>query len=251
MRIDVLTLFPGMFTGVLGDSILKRAQAKGLVDIRVHNLRDWTHDTRRTVDDKPFGGGPGMVLKPEPVFEACDQLLTAQTHCILLTPQGAPLTQDVARDLQQQKKRLLLICGHYEGFDERIRSLADQEISIGDYVLTGGEVPALVVIDSVVRLIPGVLGEEYSLETESFTHGVLEYPQYTRPRAYRGKKVPAVLLSGDHGRIESWRSQQALQRTAARRPDLFAQYQNALQKKEEKSVPKKGRPQKVPRIRSR
>jgi tRNA (guanine37-N1)-methyltransferase len=250
MHIDVLTLFPGMFTGVLGDSILKRAQAKGLVKIRVHNLRDWTHDKRRTVDDKPFGGGPGMVLKPEPVYEACAALGASHRHVILLTPQGERLSQTVARELLAHR-RVLLICGHYEGFDERIRALADQELSIGDYVLTGGEIPALVVIDSVVRLIPGVLGREFSLHTESFTAGMLEYAQYTRPRVYRGRKVPAVLLSGDHARIEQWRAEQSRQRTAARRPDLLGHDQPQQPQKEELSGQEKSRAQKGRRLRRR
>ena len=220
MEIDVLTLFPEMFERVLGDSILKRAQQKKKVRIKIHNLRDWTHDARKTVDDKPYGGGPGMVFKPEPVFEACDNLCKKNTQVILLSPQGEKLTQQLAQDLLKEKK-LLLICGHYEGYDERIRTLADREISIGDYVLTGGELPAMVIIDTVVRLIPGVLGEVGSLNAESFTDNLLEYSQYTRPPEYRGLKVPEVLLSGDHGKIEKWRKQQAIKRTKERRKDLL------------------------------
>ncbi|MCM8814119.1 MAG: tRNA (guanosine(37)-N1)-methyltransferase TrmD [Candidatus Omnitrophica bacterium] len=226
MQIDVLTLFPEMFNGVLGESILKRAQEKKLVRIKVRDLRDWTHDKRRTVDDKPFGGGPGMVIKPEPIFEACDGLRKKKTQVLLVTPQGRPWTQPLAQELARQK-RLLLICGRYEGFDERVRSLADMEISIGDYVLTGGEIPAMVIIDSVVRLVPGVLGEKDSLAFESFSAHLLEYPHYTRPRRYRGMEVPEVLLSGDHDKIMQWRRQQARQRTMERRRDLWEKYLTA------------------------
>ncbi len=220
MQIDVLTLFPRMFEGVLGESILKRAQEKKKVKINVHNLRDWTHDKRKTVDDKPYGGGPGMVIKPEPVFQACEDLCKKNTQIILLTPQGEKLNQPLAEELLKNK-HILLICGHYEGFDERIRILADQEISIGDYVLTCGELPAMVVIDALVRLIPGVLGEKHSLVSESFNDNLLEYPHYTRPRVYKRLKVPEVLLSGDHEKIDKWRKSQALARTLKRRKDLL------------------------------
>ncbi|MBI4846809.1 MAG: tRNA (guanosine(37)-N1)-methyltransferase TrmD [Candidatus Omnitrophica bacterium] len=220
MQIDVLTLFPDMFKGVLGESILKRAQEKKKIKIDIYNLRDWTHDKRRTVDDKPYGGGPGMVLKPEPVFLACDDLCKKNTHVILLCPQGRPFKQATAEGLKKYK-HLLLICGHYEGFDERIRSLAHREISIGDYILTCGEIPAMVIIDAVARLIPGVLGEEDSLRSESFTNDLLEYPHYTRPRSYRNMQVPAVLLSGDHQRIEKWRFSQSVKRTRSKRKDLL------------------------------
>ncbi|MBU4304203.1 MAG: tRNA (guanosine(37)-N1)-methyltransferase TrmD [Candidatus Omnitrophica bacterium] len=220
MKIDVLTLFPAVFDGIFGESILKRAQEKKKVSINVHNLRDWTHDKRRTVDDKPFGGGPGMVIKPEPVYEACDDLCNKKTHIILLTPQGEPFCQDTAQELISYK-HILLICGHYEGFDERIRKLAHREISVGDYILTGGEIPAMVVIDAVTRLIPGVLGEEGSLHTETFTDNLLEYPHYTRPRVFRKMRVPQILLSGDHQKIEKWRKQQSLKRTREKRKDLL------------------------------
>ena len=220
MQIDVLTLFPAVFDGIFGESILKRAQEKKKVSINVHNLRDWTHDKRRTVDEKPFGGGPGMVIKPEPVYEACDDLCNKKTHIILMTPQGEPFCQDTAHELFSCK-HILLICGHYEGFDERIRKLAHREISIGDYILTGGEIPAMVVIDAVTRLIPGVLGEEDSLHTETFTDNLLEYPHYTRPRVYRKMRVPQILLSGDHKEIEKWRRQQSLKRTREKRKDLL------------------------------
>ncbi|MBU1924511.1 MAG: tRNA (guanosine(37)-N1)-methyltransferase TrmD [Candidatus Omnitrophica bacterium] len=220
MQIDVLTLFPRMFEGILNESILKRAQENKKAKIKVHDLRRWTHDKRRTVDDKPYGGGPGMVIKPEPVYEACDALCRKNTHVILLTPQGRTFNQKIAWQLLK-RKHILLICGHYEGFDERIRMLAKEEISIGDYVLTCGEVPALVVIDAVVRLIPGVLGKESSLFSESFSDGLLEYPQYTRPRIFRGMDVPPVLLCGDHEKIEKWRRVQSLKKTKQNRKDLL------------------------------
>ena len=220
MRIDVLTLFPEMFKGILAESILKRAQEKNKAQIFIYDLRDWTHDARRTVDDKPYGGGPGMVIKPEPVFEACDDLCKENTHIILLTPQGKQYKQKIAKKMLKHK-HILLICGHYEGFDERIRSLADEEISIGDYVLTCGEIPAMVIIDTVVRLIPGVLGEECSLDDESFNEDLLEYPHYTRPQLYRKMKVPDILLSGDHKKIEQWRKKESVKRTKLKRKDLL------------------------------
>ncbi|MBU1045021.1 MAG: tRNA (guanosine(37)-N1)-methyltransferase TrmD [Candidatus Omnitrophica bacterium] len=220
MNIDVLTLFPEMFPGILNESILKRAQENKKAKVSIHDMRNWTHDARKTVDDKPFGGGPGMVIKPEPVFEACDDLCKKNSYVILLTPQGEKFNQAMAKELSS-KKRILMICGHYEGFDERIRKIADKEISIGDYVLTGGEIPAMVLIDAVIRLIPGVLGEESSLDDESFNDGLLEYPQYTRPRVFRDMEVPPVLLSGDHKKVAKWRSEQALKRTQEKRKDLL------------------------------
>lgn len=213
-----------MFENVLGESILKRAQAKGLAEIRVHNLRDWTSDAHRSADDKPFGGGAGMVMKVEPVYEALEEL-SGKSKVILLTPQGKRLEQGLVKRLAKEK-RLVLICGHYEGVDERIRELADEEISIGDYVLTCGELPALVLIDSVVRLIPGVLGDDESAKFESFENGMLEYPQYTRPAVFKGKSVPQVLLSGNHKNIEDWRKREALKRTRERRPDLLRKTKN-------------------------
>src|SRR5437867_2239029 len=223
MKIDVLTLFPEMFAGPLDESIVKRARAAGLLDLSIHNLREYTHDRHRTVDDKPFGGGPGMLLKPEPIFEAVEQLARAETRVILLSPVGRQFNQSLARELAPQT-HLLLICGSYEGFDERVReALADDELSIGDYVLTNGALPAMVIIDAVTRLLPGVLGDEESAREESFSHGLLEYPQYTRPADFRGMKVPDVLLSGDHAEIEKWRREQAKKRTAARRPELKEQ----------------------------
>jgi len=232
MRIDILTLFPKMFASVLGESMLKRAQDKGLLKVRVHDLRDWTFDNHRTADDKPFGGGPGMVMKVEPVYLALKELkaLRATSHqrratrlgsrIILLTPQGRRLDQKLAKRLAKEK-RLVLICGHYEGVDERVRGLADDEISIGDYILTCGEIPALALIDCVARLLPGVLGAEDSLVSESFEQNLLEYPHYTRPASFLGMDVPQVLLSGDHKKIEAWRKEEAVKRTRERRPDLL------------------------------
>jgi len=221
MRIEVLTLFPAMFAGPLDESIIQRARKQGLLDLKIHNLRDWTHDRHKTVDDRPFGGGPGMLLKPEPLFEAIESLRREKTRVILLSPAGRPFCQAVARELAQREE-LLLVTGHYEGFDERVReTLADDELSIGDYVLTNGALPAMVVIDAVVRLLPGVLGDDESSHDESFSHGLLEYPQYTRPAEFRGMKVPDVLVSGHHAEIEKWRREQAKRRTKHRRPDLL------------------------------
>ncbi len=221
MVIDVLTLFPKMFDAVIGESILKRAQAKGKAEIRVHNLRDWTDDAHRTADDKPFGGGAGMVMKVEPVWRALKELDEgSRKKIILLTPQGKKLNQELVKRLAKEK-RLVLICGHYEGVDERIRELADAEVSIGDYILTCGEIPAMALIDSMIRLIPGVLGHDESAKFESFEGGLLEYPQYTRPAEFKGMKVPEVLISGNHKRIEGWRKSEAAKRTMERRPDLL------------------------------
>ena len=220
MKIDVLTLFPEMFTGPLDVSMVARARKAGLLDLQIRNLRDWTHDRHKTVDDRPFGGGPGMVLKPEPIFEAVETLAHDQTHVVMMAPTGRAFTQAVARELASEQ-HVLLLCGSYEGFDERIRSLVDDELSIGDYVLTNGGLPAMVVIDSVTRLIPGVLGDEESSHDESFSEGLLEYPHYTRPAEFRGMKVPEVLMSGNHAEIEKWRREQAQLRTKERRPDLL------------------------------
>ena len=221
MKIDVLTLFPGMFAGPLDESIIKRAREAGLLDLAIHNLRDYAHDRHKTVDDRPFGGGPGMLLKPEPIFEAVEGLARENTQVILLSPAGRMFSQAIARELAQ-REHLLLVSGHYEGFDERVREqLADDELSIGDYVLTNGALPAMVVIDAVTRLLPGVLGDDESAQDESFSHGLLEYPQYTRPAEFRGMKVPEVLLSGNHAQIAKWRAEQARLRTKERRPDLL------------------------------
>ncbi len=209
-----------MFSGPLQESILKRAQEKGLVEIRVHDLREWTHDRHRVVDDVPFGGGAGMVLKPEPLFEAVDALREAESQILLLTPQGERFDHPMACRLAEIR-HLIFLCGRYEGFDERVRTLADREISIGDYVLSGGELPALVLIDAMVRLIPGAIGDESSVKQDSFAGALLDHPQFTRPPEYRGHRVPEVLLSGDHKQIRRWRRKEALRRTLLRRPDLL------------------------------
>lgn len=231
MKIHILTLFPGMFDSFISHSMIKKAIEKKILDIRIVNLRDYTRDKHKTCDDRPFGGGPGMVMKPEPIFEAADNILgkkrkdrvkeLKERRFIYLTPQGERLTQKKAKELSRSKE-LIFLCGHYEGVDERvIDKLVTDEISIGDYVLTGGELPAMVVIDAVARHIKGVLGKEESLVFESFDRNLLEYPQYTRPAEYRGLKVPSVLLSGNHQVIERWREKEALERTKERRPDLF------------------------------
>jgi len=224
MRIDVLTLFPAMFAGPLDESIIRRARDAGLLDLRIHNLRDWTHDRHKTVDDRPFGGGPGMVLKPEPIFEAVEALRRdnpAPPRVILTSPSGRVFNQECARQLSKEPS-ILLICGCYEGFDQRIRDhLADDELSIGDYVLTNGALPAMVIIDSVTRLLPGALGDDQSSVEESFSHGLVEYPHWTRPAEFRGWKVPDILMSGDHARIARWRHLESMRRTAQRRPDLW------------------------------
>jgi tRNA (guanine37-N1)-methyltransferase len=227
MKIDILTLFPNMFEGVFGESILKRAQEKNAVSINVMNFRQFSDNKHQTVDDYPYGGGAGMVLKPQPIFDAVDYLKQksqSNPRIILLCPQGERYTQKKAEELAQEE-HLILICGHYEGYDERIRQyLVSDEISIGDYVLTGGELAAMVITDSVVRLLPGVLGNEDSPVKDSFSSGLLEHPQYTRPADFRGMKVPEILLSGDHQRIEEWREKESLRRTFLRRPDLLNNY---------------------------
>jgi tRNA (guanine37-N1)-methyltransferase len=236
MRFEVFTLFPEVFTPYLQTSILQRAQASGLVEIHLHNIRDWTTDRHHIVDDEPYGGGGGMVMKPEPIFTAVEAVLGSPPACpvVLLTPQGRLLTQAVAEELaglanlhgepdSETHPRLGLICGRYEGVDERVREhLATDEISIGDFVLSGGELAAMVVIDAVTRLIPGALGDADGAWDDSHASGLLEYPHYTRPPVFRGWQVPEVLLSGDHGRIARWRREQALLRTKQRRPDLLA-----------------------------
>ncbi|MCI0856194.1 MAG: tRNA (guanosine(37)-N1)-methyltransferase TrmD [Chloroflexi bacterium] len=225
MRIDILTLFPEMFQGPLDASIVARAREQGLVEIALHNIRDWAFDKHRRVDDEPYGGGAGMVMKPEPLFaavEAVQELAEPSGHVVLLTPQGRLLTQEVVEELAGHP-RLLLICGRYEGFDERIREhLADDEVSIGDYVISGGEPAAIVLVDALVRRIPDALGNEASLDEESHTRGLLEYAQYTRPAEFRSWQVPDVLLSGNHPKVEKWRRRQSLLRTARRRPDLLS-----------------------------
>ena len=235
MQIDVLTLFPEMFAGILSESIIKRAIERDQAAVNLVNFRDYALDNHRSVDDKPYGGGPGMVLMCQPIFDAVEDLLNvgpAADEIVLLSPQGQPWTQQTALELSR-KSRLVLIAGHYEGFDERIREhLPTREISIGDYILTGGEIAAMVVMDSVIRLLPGVLGDDQSSADESFSHGMLEYPQYTRPEKYRDWKVPDILLSGHHENIERWRRDQALQRTQRRRPDLWQRRQQEQQQQQ-------------------
>jgi len=224
VRVDVISVFPGIFEPYVGASMLGIAREKGALEFAAHDLRDWAlPGVHRAVDDSPYGGGAGMVLRPEPYFAAVRAVTALDERkplVVLMSPQGETLTQETAERLAGEE-RLLILCGRYEGFDERIRSLADLELSIGDYVLTGGELPAMVVIDAVARLLPGVLGGEDSAGDESFTTGLLEYPQYTRPASFEGMAVPNVLVSGDHGRIARWRREQAIARTAKRRPDLL------------------------------
>ena len=218
MKIDILTLFPEMFQGFLETSIIKRARDNGYVNIEVHNFRDYSLDKHKRVDDYPYGGGAGMVLMCEPIFRAIDDLKTDESIVIMMSPSGKVFKQEVAFDLSK-KKHLILLCGHYEGFDERIRSIVDMEISIGDYVLTGGEVPAMAVVDAITRLIPGVITKE-SLDSESFNDGLLDYPNYTRPEEFRGLRVPDVLLSGHHENIQKYRQDEQIKRTNEVRSDL-------------------------------
>jgi tRNA (guanine37-N1)-methyltransferase len=221
LQIDIITLFPEIFFGPLAESIIGRAVKNGLVKINTVNLRDYTHDERRTVDDKPYGGGPGMLMKAEPLFEAIEDIRTEKSLVILTSPQGQRFNQQTASELKAYE-HLIFVCGHYEGVDERVRTaLIDREISIGDYILTSGNLAAMVMTDAIVRLLPGVLGCDASSEDESFSKGLLEYPQYTRPTEFRDMKVPDILLSGDHGKIAKWREDQAEKRTRNRRPDLW------------------------------
>lgn len=223
MRIDIITIFPEMFREVFGYSIIKRAQKKGLVQISTHQLRDYTNDRHRTVDEPPYGGGPGMVMKPEPIFRAVEDLKKkfGKGEVCLLTPQGEKFDQKMAKELSK-KRHLYFICGHYEGVDERVNEyLIDREISIGDYILSGGEIAAMVLVDAIVRLIPGVLGDKDSPVEESFSDGLLEYPHYTRPARFRGMSVPQVLLSGNHRAIKRYREKMRLERTRKRRPELL------------------------------
>lgn len=224
MRIDIISLFPGMFEPVLNESIMGRAQEKGLLDLVTHDLRDWSGNRHRKVDDKPFGGGPGMVMRVAPVVEAVEAVQSATepiARLIIPGPQGRRLDQSLAHELSQEE-RLLFVCGHYEGMDERVYEyLSPEEVSIGDYILTGGELATMVIIDAIVRLLPGVLGSAESLEHESFEHGMLDYPHYTQPAEWRGLVAPEVLRSGHHGNVNAWRHEQALLRTRQRRPDLF------------------------------
>ena len=242
MQFEVFTLLPEVFPPYLDSSIMQRARQRGLVDVRLHNIRDWARDKHHTTDDTPYGGGGGMVMKPEPLFDAVEAILdpldslrdspTAGCPVILLTPQGRVFTQAVAAELSAHE-RIALICGRYEGFDERIRQgLVTDEISVGDFVLTGGELPALTIIDAVTRLLPGVLGDPTGAEDDSHASGLLEYPHYTRPPEFRGMSVPEVLLSGDHAKIEQWRREQSLLRTLERRPDLLEKMELTEKEKE-------------------
>jgi tRNA (guanine37-N1)-methyltransferase len=227
MRIDILTIFPSMFESPFRESILKIAQDKGLLEVYIHDIRQYTHDKHHQVDDYPYGGGPGMVMKPEPIFEAVLSLLDGKlanigklARVILLTPRGKRFTQQLAEELSRERK-LILICGHYEGVDERVHEIVNDDISIGDYILSGGELPAMVLTDAVTRLIPGVVGKEKSVAEESFAEGLLEYPHYTRPAEFMGMRVPEVLLSGNHAAIARWRREKALERTFLVRPNLL------------------------------
>jgi tRNA (guanine37-N1)-methyltransferase len=222
VTIDVITIFPAMIEAALSEGVVGRARDRGLLDVVARDLRAFTDDRHRTVDDVPYGGGPGMVMKPEPIFRAVDAITAergAPSAVVLMTPQGRPFTQDEARRLSRMD-RLVVICGRYEGVDERVAELVTDELSIGDYVLTGGELPALVVIDAVARLIPGVVGDAGSVAADSFVRGLLDHPHYTRPAVFRGRQVPDVLVSGHHGEIERWRRRQRVRRTLERRPDL-------------------------------
>jgi tRNA (guanine37-N1)-methyltransferase len=223
MIFDILTLFPEMFLSPLKESIIGKAREEGLITINLFNIRDYAEGKHRVTDDYPYGGGKGMIMKPEPIIRGIEAILAGkpEARVILMTPQGPPLSQEVVRRLARHA-RLVIICGRYEGVDERVRDVVDEEISIGDYVLTGGELAALVVVDAVARMIPGVLGDEGASEDDSFSQGLLEYPQYTRPREFAGRQVPEVLLSGDHQAIEQWRREAALRRTWERRPDLIS-----------------------------
>ena len=220
MKIDILTLFPNMFEGTFSESIIKRAIENGIVDINIHNFRDYTNDPHNKVDDTPYGGGAGMVLMAQPIYDCVDKLKDEDSFVILLTPSGVPYKQKMAYDLSK-KKHLIIICGHYEGFDDRVRALADLEVSIGDYVLTGGEIPAMVLVDSITRLIPGAINERSHIEDSFNENYLLDYPSYTKPREFRGMKVPEVLLSGDHKRIDEYRYQESIKKTKKLRPDLL------------------------------
>lgn len=234
MRVDTISTFPGMFSSVMGESMMKRAQEKGILEFHAHDLRDWTYDRHRTTDDYPYGGGIGLVMKCEPIFESLEAVLGVaegslpgphgDATVVMMAPQGRRFDDACARELAM-RDRLVFVCGHYEGIDERVYALADEVVSLGDYVLTSGELASMVVIDAVVRKLPGVLGAEGGADEESFSDGMLEHPQYTRPQAYRGMEVPEVLLSGHHARIEEWRRRESLERTRRLRPDLIERLQ--------------------------
>ncbi len=222
LQFDIITIFPGMFESPLNESLLKRAREQRLLEIRLHNLRDYSQDKHRKVDDYPFGGGVGMVMNVDPIVRAIESVKQDRPNArtILMSPAGTPFSQEKAWELSREES-LILVCGRYEGVDERVRHFIDEEISIGDYVLTGGEIPAMAVVESVARLVPGVVGDESSIVEESFSDDLLEYPQYTRPREFRGFKVPEILVSGDHSKIQDWQRQEALKKTARVRPDLL------------------------------
>ena len=222
MKIDILTLFPNLFEGAFTESIIKRCVEKGLVEINIHNFRDYTLDPHGNVDDTPFGGGAGMVLSCQPIFDCVNSIKTPESKVILMTPRGKTYNQKMAVDLSKEK-HLIIICGHYEGFDERIRSICDKEISIGDYVLTGGEIPSMILVDSITRLLDGAITSD-SLSSESFTDNLLDYPTYTKPRVYNNMEVPEVLLSGDHKKIDEYRLQERIRITKENRPDLWEKY---------------------------
>ena len=219
MKIDILTLFPNMFEGILEESIIKRAIEKKIVEINIHNFRDYSKDPHKSVDDTPFGGGAGMVLTCQPIFDCINSLKTPESVVIMLTPEGEVYNQHIASCLSCEK-HLIILCGHYEGFDERIKSICDQFISIGDYILTGGEIPGMVLVDSITRLLDGAITKE-SLDSESFENNLLDYPTYTKPRVYEGMEVPEVLISGDHQKIKEWRKEKQLEKTKELRPDLL------------------------------
>ncbi|MFC2149429.1 tRNA (guanosine(37)-N1)-methyltransferase TrmD [Candidatus Auribacterota bacterium] len=216
MKIEVLTLFPGMFKGPMDESIIGKARQKSIFELEIHNIRDYAEGKHRVTDDRPYGGGPGMVMKPEPIYKAVKAIRRKKTKVLFMSPDGEPFDQKMARELSREK-HLVLLCGHYEGIDERARSLADKEISIGDFVMTNGALASLVIIDTVVRLLPGAVGDERSIEEESFSGDSLDWPHYTRPPVYKGKEVPPVLLSGDHKKIAEWREKQASDKTIKRR----------------------------------
>jgi tRNA (guanine37-N1)-methyltransferase len=229
MKIDILSIFPEMFSGPFDTSIIKRSREKGIVDINIHDIRDYSKDKHKKVDDYPYGGGAGMVMKPEPIFEALESIdFTKDSEIIVLTPQGQQFNQQIAGELAE-KKHLIFLCGHYEGIDYRVHEhFKPRELSIGDYVLTGGELPAMVITDAVVRLLPGSIGKEESHQNDSFQNGLLEHPHYTRPKEYRGMEVPSVLLSGNHKEIDKWRLEKSLEITKSKRPDLYEKYKEKM-----------------------
>lgn len=231
--VDILTLFPGICAGPLDESIIGKARERGLITVRIHNIRDYADGKHKITDDRPYGGGPGMLMKPEPIYKAVKALRKKHSVVVMMTPDGEQFTQKIARELSQEK-HLVFLCGHYEGFDERVRELADREISIGEYVMTNGALPAMVVIDTVARLISGVVGDSASVQQDSFSDGMLDWPQYTRPPVFRGKKVPEVLLTGHHEKIRAWRREQALAKTLRRHTGLLARQETTETKSNKK-----------------